>query len=343
MNIIIYQQDDPKNFEQLWQLYTKKNQLSVEFQLELLSFKIRSINNLFKNYSFILVDSFHNPIGICFLPVEQINTKYSISVNDSYIISPHAKNEKILKQIFDIIIQIKNDLNISQIKFHLSKFINYKYNELLKYGFVNTSSTTCSIDLSQSKEQLWINLRKSYKALINSIDKDSDFSFFISADKNQEDIHSMFVKFHKNHMIEANKIPYGDIIYSGFLDCMKAGIATILGVKFRDQIIIANYFFHDTQHAIYSSSAYDTNKAFAKLPLNHYLLYKAILHFKDLNYMILNFGEPCGFNHYNGLDDYLDEKQINISHFKMGMGVALHNLFRGKLTTKQEKNNHEIY
>lgn len=34
-------------------------------------------------------------------------------------------------------------------------------------------------------------------------------------------------------------------------------------------------------------------------------------------------------NLVNGFDDYLDKKQVNISHFKRGMGTTMVPLFRG--------------
>ena len=49
-----------------------------------------------------------------------------------------------------------------------------------------------------------------------------------------------------------------------------------------------------------------------------------------------------GFNKINGFDDYLDQKQINISHFKQGMGTYMVPMFRGIKYRNIELFKHDI-
>ena len=43
----------------------------------------------------------------------------------------------------------------------------------------------------------------------------------------------------------------------------------------------------------------------------------------------MEYSQPAGYNLVDGFLDYLDEKQINIAHFKRGMGTKMVPLFRG--------------
>ena len=86
---------------------------------------------------------------------------------------------------------------------------------------------------------------------------------------------------------------------------------------------------HDQKNVTYASNSYNTDKKFKNLHLNHYLLWKATLYFKNLGFQIFNFGQPCGYNRINAFDDYLDDKQIDISLFKRGMGSELYTLHQG--------------
>jgi len=43
----------------------------------------------------------------------------------------------------------------------------------------------------------------------------------------------------------------------------------------------------------------------------------------------LEYSQPCGYSKVQGFDDFLDDKQINISHFKRGMGASVKTIYRG--------------
>lgn len=309
----IFKKDNEKLFIRLWQEYVDNNQLSFEYSLEVLNYYLSYIDDLSSDRSFVIEQN-GKCVGICFLP---------ISLSVGYIIAPHASSDKIEKKIFSKIDTISEQLDIKQLKFYLSVFEDYKFNKLLSYNYTDTSISTCSVDLSREEDILWRGIRKSYKSLINGLIKSNDYNIVYSNDKNMKKLHNAYTSFHKEHMREAGKTEKDISVYNKQYALLESKLATIIAIEYDNSIIFTNYFFHNHQQVTYASSAYDLNDKFKKLPLNHYLLWEAILYFKKLDFKLFNFGTPCGFNKVNGFEDYLDTKQIDISTFKRGMGAKM--------------------
>jgi hypothetical protein len=192
---IIYKNENSKIFWQKWGEYIKNNPSSFRYLPLYVDYMLYYTNNLFKDMSFVVIEN-NKCVGICFLPIEK-NKYNTISLAAGYTIAPLSVNERIEKVIFKQIDDIAKKYEIKFIKFFLDPLIEYnpKFNILLKYNFFNTSSTDCIVDLR--KNDLWKNLRKSYKPIINGILKKNDYEIFIM-DKNNADyeIHEFYRKLH---------------------------------------------------------------------------------------------------------------------------------------------------
>jgi len=315
----IYKKDNEELFIRLWQEYIDSNKLSFEYNLEIINYYILYMENLSRDRSFV-VEQNGKCVGVCFLP---------ISLSIGYIIAPHALSDKIEKEIFSKIDTICEELSVGELKFYLSVFEDYKFNKLLSYNYIDTSISTCSVDLTNEEAILWRAIRKSYKSLINSLIKNNDYKIVYSNNENITKLHNAYVSFHKEHMKEAGKIEKDISIYNKQYALLESNLATIIAIEYDNSIIYANYFFHNNSQVSYASSAYDLNNKFKRLPLNHYLLWEAIIYFKKLDFKLFNFGTPCGFNKINGFEDYLDNKQIDISSFKRGMGAKMQIQYQG--------------
>ncbi|MDD2357033.1 MAG: hypothetical protein PHX13_03875 [Thiovulaceae bacterium] len=325
---LIFKDQDESHYKRLWDQYVLKNNVDFNYSLPLLEYYLSTTTNLFLDKSFVLEQD-NRCVGICFLPIEKIDEKLSVSITGGYTVAPLANSPKNEKFIFDTINKLALELNIATIYFRLSPFDKNRYNILLAYNFVDTTNHTCTIDLQNTQEQLWMNLRKSYKALINSFRKNHLLQIEYSDTSNFLELHEQYVLFHKIHMINAGKIPKSDTIYNKQLNLIVDNKASIIAVKYNEKILITNYFFHDDINVLYASSAYDTHEEFKDLQLNHYLLWNAILYFKAKNFKTLGFGQPCSFNNIDGFDNYADEKELSISHFKRGMGVEITQQMQG--------------
>lgn len=323
----VFKNSNEELFTKYWQEYINIHDSSYEYSLKVLDYYLAYSNYLHSDQSFIVLQN-NQCVGICFLPIERVNNVLSVSISDGYVIAPLSITTKIEKEIFTKINDICKTQDILQIKFSLTPFVSYEFNTLLSHAFIDTSTTTCLINLGFSKEQLWTNIRKSYKSLINNLIKDQEYNIYFSNESNSLSLHDTYVSFHKEHMRKAGKKIKDDTIYNMQYSLLLNGLATIIALKYKERIVYCNYFFYDTKNVTYASSAYDLDEKFQSLPLNHYLIWESILYFKNLNYTTFNFGMPCGFNHINGFDDYLDNKQIDISSFKRGMGAQTKLQFR---------------
>jgi hypothetical protein len=112
-------------------------------------------------------------------------------------------------------------------------------------------------------------------------------------------------------------------------EMLKNGYATLMGLKYNDVFIGMQYFFHYQKTVVYASGADDPEYTAKKFNIYHPILWKAQIYFKEKGYEFLEYSQPCGYSKIQAFDDYYDEKQLNISHFKRGMGAEMTTLFRG--------------
>lgn len=326
---IIYKHENKNEFLKGWSEFLNDNLASFKYLPLRLNYDLLYSKHIIEDKSFVVIEN-NKCVGICFLPVENINLYNSISIAGGYTIVPLSVNSRVEKIIFNEIFKIAQELNVKKIKFFLDSLImeyKNKFNYLLEYGFIDTTSSNCIVELEKSKEDLWTSLRKSYKPLINGILKDSNFDFFIMDYKNPDyKIHEIYRKLHKKC---ARKITRRKETFDIQFEMLKNDFASLLGLKHNGKFIGMGYFFHYKKGAVYASGADDPDYEDSKIPIYHAILWKAILYYKKRGCEYLEYSQPCGFSKVQGFDDYMDEKQINISLFKRGMASKMVPLFRG--------------
>lgn len=325
----IFFEDDPVKFSTYLDQYNSNNLSSYRYTKLHLDFLLNYSMNLIENKSFVLVEN-NSCMGVCFLPIEKNDNIKSISTAKSYTIAPIATNRKSLKSIYEQIEHISKDESIDVIKFYIDPLIleyQNKYNHLLEFDFIDSSTFDCFIDLKSTKEDLWKNIRKSYKSLINGVSKNSEYEIMIMDKDNADyDIHE---KYRNLHFLCSGKSARDKTTFDIQFKMLKNGLATLIGLKHNGKFIGLNYFYHYQKTVIYASGADDPEYENKKYPIYHSILWNAILHFKKKSFEFLEFSQPCSYNTVNGFDDYLDQKQINISSFKKAMGTYKVPFFRG--------------
>jgi hypothetical protein len=112
-------------------------------------------------------------------------------------------------------------------------------------------------------------------------------------------------------------------------ELLENDFASLIGLKYKGIYIGFNYFFHFQKTVVYASGADDPEYENSHIPIYHVILWTATLYYKENGFDFIQYSQPCGYNLVNGFDDYLDKKQVNISHFKRGMGTTMVPLFRG--------------
>ena len=326
---IIYINDNKEEFLKRWKEYIDNNIVYSRYIPLYIEYILLYAKHLINNKSFIVIEN-NSCVGICFLPIEQYENKISVSVSGGYVISPLSTSKRIEKVIFKEIAEISKELNIQKVNFYLSPMIleyKNKFNYLLEYNFIDTSTTNCLIDLKLEQNNLWKNLRKSYKALINSVLKNNEYEILIINNKtpNSNEIHGEYKILHE----KCAGVTRGTETFDKQFEMLQRGFASIIGLKYKDKFIGISYFLHFKNTVVYMSGTDDPKYENSKIPIYHVILWSAILYFKENNFDYFELSRPCGYNKINGFEDYLDEKQINISHFKRGMGTKMVPVFRG--------------
>lgn len=333
---IIYKMDNHNEFFARWNEYIQNNLASFKYLPLFLDYSLLYAKYLIADNSFIIIEN-NQTVAVAFIPIEKINDILSISISGGYVFSPLATNKRIEKIVFKIIETICNTKKIDKIQFAIDPLIlqyRNQFNHLMEYDFIRTDTTDCIINLKLTESELWQNLRKSYKSLINNIIKNHDFEIIIMDKLNKDyELHELYRKLHtKCAGCETRKKSTFDKQF----EMLRDGYATLIGLRYKHNFIGFNYFMHYQQTAIYASGADDPDYENNKIPIYHVILWSAIKHYKQNDFEFIEFSQPCSFGKLNGFNDYLDNKQINISHFKRGMGTEMIMAFRGiKYINKQ--------
>lgn len=325
---IIFKNESSIEFNTRWQEYIENNMASFKYLPLFLDYALLYAKYLINDKSFVIMEN-NKCVAIAFVPIEKINNNISISISGGYVFAPLTKDKRIEKSVYEIIDLLCQEEKIEQVKYAIDPLISiYKaqFNNLLEYGFIKTDTTDCIIDLHLEEKQLWQNLRKSYKALINSILKNDQFEIVIIDSLLPDyDLHELYRDLHAK--CSGGETRSKDTFDKQF-EMLKNGFATLIGLKYNNKFIGFNYFMHYQKTVIYASGADDPEYENSKIPIYHVILWNAILYYKQKKFNFMEFSQPCGFNKVNGFEDYLDNKQINISHFKRGMGTEMIMAFR---------------
>ena len=322
---IIFKSNNEKIFLSYWVEYIDKNSATFRYLLPRIESNLISIKNLLFDFSFVVVQN-KRCVGICFLPIEENNSYLSISLSGGYTISPLAINDKVERFIFDKIDKIALEKNVKVIKFYTDSLIKRdEDNYLLKYNFVDTSSTTGIVALGSNN--LWGNIRKHYKSMINKVLKDEYFEIFIMNENNAD--YSIHEEYRLLHQKCSGKVTRAKESFDKQFEMLQNNFATLIGLKFKGKFIGMQYFFHYQKTVIYASGADDPEYTKKGINIYHPILWKAQECFKDKKFDYLDYSQPFGYSLVQGFDDYYDEKQLNISYFKRGMGAKMVTLYRG--------------
>lgn len=239
-DIIRFKNDKDKFYEK-WNEYLKQNFHSPKFLLNYI--EILKIPSKFLVYdeSFVVIEN-NKCVGICFLPIENINAVFSVSLLGNFTLQPLANCDRIYDIIFNEIFNISKALNLQKIMFYLDPLIMEfmdKFNWLLKYGFIDTSTSNCLAFIDTNRANLWANLRRRYKTLINNVLKDDKFEFFVLNQTNQNyKIHEIYRSIHAK---AAGKETRPKASFDKQFELLKDGFATIIALKwgggiYRDEL-----------------------------------------------------------------------------------------------------------
>ena len=120
------------------------------------------------------------------------------------------------------------------------------------------------LDLRISQKLLWENLRKSYKALINSILKNDDYEVvIINKDNKSYEVHEEYRELHRKC---AGRVTRAKETFDKQYELLENDFASLIGLKYKGIYIGFNYFFHFQKTVVYASGAEYEN---SHIPIYH--------------------------------------------------------------------------
>lgn len=321
---------DDKYFEDLWNEFTtENNNASWRYLLNWLIYqRMYSNSNFAKDLSFIILND-KMPIAICSLFLEQCNEKMQFSYANGYQTAPLIKKdlhlkyrEKIERICFEKIDELAKEYDASKIMLSLDPLSeNYDHNILMEYKYLDSSINTTIVNLSLDKKNLWSNLRKSFKSLINN-GKDK-FNIFVMDYNNPDfEIHENYRELHHKTSGRVTRIIE---TFNLQFEMLKEDNAILIGLQHGDRFIAFSYFLHNKTGAYYASASDDPDFE-TDVPVGHCIIWTAIEYYKKKNLEYLDMGLQQ-FSHQ--IFDHPSQKDISLSFFKRGFGGVITPFYRG--------------
>jgi hypothetical protein len=334
-NKIITREDS--KFIDHWNRFLKENSnVSPFYSLIWMDYqRYYSEDRFVSDLSFIIIGQDQTPLCICPLYVENYQGVLRFAYRGEFLESLRTPlvNNKIQRKVaktveeeaFAYIDQKAIEHQIAKINFLIDPlcavYEEEYFNHLTRYGYIDASISSQLINLTKSREDLWMELRKSYKSLINKGEK--TYEVVIMDSKNPDfEFHEIYRKL---HFKAAGRVTRPIETFNLQFEMLKRDESMLLGIKYKDQFVSCSYFMHNNRSAYYSSEA-DNPECEIPVTFGPLSQWSAIEYYKNrgLEYMELDnqqFG-PQIFDHPN-------HKDLSISMFKRGFGGKTIPLFRG--------------
>jgi hypothetical protein len=187
---------------------------------------------------------------------------------------------------------------------------------LLLRGYCPQLSFTSLVNLKQSQEMLWSNLRKSFKSLINKESKKVTLKFYHGS---AADVYLFdhWISLYSSAIRRGNKQLSPKAIAS-MHDAIKKNMGFIVLAYEDEKLLGAILFNHSNNIAYYSAAANsDDIEASTNRYIGHLLMWEGIKKLKESKCSELEIG-PLDFE--NQLYCNNDTKLLNITNFKLGFG-----------------------
>jgi hypothetical protein len=185
------------------------------------------------------------------------------------------------------------------------------FNPFLKYGYIDLPHQTQIIDLRNSLEYLWDDIRKGHKSAIKSASKVINVNIWdsriITSDK--------FSQYQLLHQKDAGRVTRSKKTFDLMYNWVKSGRAVLIEAVFDRKPIGFTLIVVYKDGAYYASSCKDPNHN--DLFLSHLMQWEIIKYLKNNGLNFYDIGLQYFCNQWFRLSS---EKDINISKFKKGFG-----------------------
>lgn len=310
------------NFLNLWNLFLKKKKIySYRYNLEYIDIEKSAFENNFIDESFIIIKD-ENPIAIIPLIVDMKNNylsyrneKYSPTPLLSDLLEEKQKNdlEKILFDKIKIVID-KYSIKRWYLTSDPLSYINDNYLDMFGDKILATDCSYLNriIELKNSKDYLWSQIRNSYKNIINKSLKVFKFNIVNHSNMNN-DIGEKYIKLHEKC---SGRMTRPIESFNKMNDLIKQKKAVLFEQYLNSNIVQMEIVLLGKNCAAGGSVADDPDIK-TDLPLTHSMNYTICMELAKIG---LKYYEIGGSQYKDDIFNPLTNKQFNITMFKRGFG-----------------------
>lgn len=214
--------------------------------------------------------------------------------------------DKACNRMLQEVTQIVNTEKIQEMQFAYDPYLCGAYFGNARHQTLHT----CLIDLELSEEQIFSNIRKSYKSLINWGRRELQLRVMTHADADKV----FFEQVKQFHIQVAGRQTRTNATWDKQFESIQAGEAYVVAAFFRDVLASVAIILHGSEEAFYGV-AINNRKLMEEFPIGHYPLLAAVLHAKRIGLKRFNLNEIDPLR--------TDDKVDNISGFKKGFSKTL--------------------
>jgi hypothetical protein len=286
-------------FQSYYQNYSGEN-----FQIHSAIFEIGSQQAILQ----ITHDKSSRQLGYFGLPALLIFSPET-SLGDQY---------KMSKAIVKYIEKLQADTDAMSIKFEEftpSKTIGKTIDYYLNHGAELYCTPNSVIDLTQSSEILWSQVRKRYKSLINKGKSLLDLQIIDHTTVNKE----LFSQFQALHLEVAGKKTRSDETWKIQLQDIEQGHAFLVAGLFENKLVSANYYQQTSSTAYYGVGVSKRDEEHQNR--SHVLMWSAMEYMQRIGLSYFDIGQSV-FKKIGLFEP--TEKELHIDTFKKGFGGSLY-------------------
>ncbi len=307
--------------------------ITFNYTAERISFNFEYSKAIIENETFLALDN-KIPVAAAEIYIEKIGEEFQISWNGSYCNAPYIDikldyrvQENLARKLMAHIDEIAENYQCKKIMLKEDPLGNpeqsstfYNYNYLLKYGYMDESGMTQLIDLRQSIDKLYSDVRKGHKRHINR-GKIYDIKIY-----GQHNITDEMIELYKDiYEKDAGKVTRNSELYRYYLEFIKngKGLAAFGSIDGQEVGVVVVTIYKNTA---YYSSYGELEEELNHVPIGHVLHWEIINYLKEHGIEFYEMGEQIfGRTHYSNPE----AKLINISNFKRRFGGYTVPFWRG--------------
>lgn len=201
----------------------------------------------------------------------------------------------------------------------ISKLICFQNPYILSFYFNNIINTEISYDsyinLLQPVEIIKMNVRKSYKSLINWGASNLQ-TLMINNDNCDKTIFNSFKDF---HIKVSGRQTRSDYSWDLQFNAIRSNNAFLLLGYMGNKMVSGSYIIYSSENAYYGVAVNDRDLMGHNVPVGHYLLFSSILSAKNLGIKTFKLG---------GINRNTDDKISNINNYKKGFSNTINTLVK---------------